>query len=276
MRSNCFSAFSLMAVCAGLLLGITSCNEGAPSDEGAQGLVEGEGNDWGVEPCRCYEEGLSDGEVELCRVGKRDPNFLNALKKCSENSARPISAIENAPVSGEYHFNRKTSMIHWTGKKVTGQHSGSINIRSGLFVFDSGRITGGEIVVEMATIQVTDLEGEDKSDLEGHLRGEDFFGVKEYPTATFAVSGSKLAAYGGVEVLGMLTIKGEQQLASATVNFTPGDAVVVTVKMSFDRTAFGIRYGSGSFFDDLGDRAINDQVDLKMLLVETFEARKGL
>lgn len=276
MRSNCFSAFSLMAICACLLLGITSCNEGAPSDEGAQGLVESEGNDWGVEPCRCYEEGLSESEVELCRVGKHDPYFLNALKKCSENGVRPVSAIENAPVSGEYNFNRKTSNIQWTGKKVTGEHSGSINIRSGLFIFDNGLITGGEIVVEMTTIQVTDLEGEGKSDLEGHLRDDDFFGVKEYPTATFTVSGSKLAAYGGVEVLGMLTIKGEQQLASATANFAPGDAVVLTVTMSFDRTAFGIRYGSGSFFDDLGDRAISDQVDLKILLVEEFEARKGL
>jgi polyisoprenoid-binding protein YceI len=58
--------------------------------------------------------------------------------------------------------------------------------------------------------------------------------------------------------------------------FAAGETVVATVKMKFDRTDFGIRYGSGSFFDDLGDQAINDEVVLKMLLVESFEDRKGL
>jgi polyisoprenoid-binding protein YceI len=264
---------------AAIAVVFTSCNSGDDSAE-----ASGDSNDsavgadanWAIEPCRCYEEGLREIEVERCREGKRDSNFLVALKKCSDKGITPTSAINNAPLDGEYRFDRKTSMIHWTGRKIAGEHSGSIKIRSGVFTMTGGTIIGGEIVVEMGTIQSGDLKGEDKTNLEGHLRSDDFFGTKEHPTATFALHSSKMAANGGVEVSGTLTIKGESQPAKALLHFAGGEAVVATVKMIFDRTDFGIRYGSGSFFDDLGDQTINDEVALKMLLVESFEDRKGL
>jgi polyisoprenoid-binding protein YceI len=268
---------SFLAFGAGMLVtGFTSCSDGGNAGESGAQQHESVDNDWGIDPCRCYEESVTASEIELCREAKHDPNFLSALKACSDKGITPTSAIANAPLDGEYHFDKKTSMIHWTGRKMTGEHSGSMKIRSGVFIMDGGKITGGEVVVEMGTLQCTDLKGEKKTDLESHLRADDFFGVKAHPTATFTVSSSKLAANGGVEVAGVLTVKGEQQPATASIHFAAGDAVVTTVKMSFDRTAFGIRYGSGTFFDDLGDRAINDQVELKMLLVEKFENRKGL
>jgi polyisoprenoid-binding protein YceI len=264
---------------AAIAVVFTSCSTGDDSAEASgdsNDSAVGAAADWAIVPCRCYEKGLREIEVERCREGKRDPNFLVELKKCSEKRMTPTSAINNVPLDGEYRFDRKTSMIHWTGRKIAGEHSGSIKIRSGAFTVTHGAIIGGEIVVEMGTIQSGDLKGEDKTNLEGHLRSDDFFGTKEHPTATFTLQKSKVDAGGGVEVSGMLTIKGESQPATALLYFAAGETVVATVKMIFDRTNFGIRYGSGSFFDDLGDRAINDEVTLKMLLVESFEDRKML
>ena len=76
------------------------------------------------------------------------------------------------------------SKVVWKGYKVTGSHEGTISIKSGSLVFDNEKLTGGEFVMDMTTIGATDLEGEYKGKLDGHLKSDDFFGVEKYPTAT--------------------------------------------------------------------------------------------
>ena len=72
----------------------------------------------------------------------------------------------------------------WKGYKVTGSHVGIITIKSGHLNFDKDILTGGSFEIDMSTITVTDLEGEYKGKLEGHLKSDDFFGVEKFPTAT--------------------------------------------------------------------------------------------
>ena len=40
-----------------------------------------------------------------------------------------------------------------------------------------------------------------------------------------------------------------------------------TAKITLDRTDFDVRYGSGSFFDNLGDKTIYDEFDRQVSLV---------
>ncbi|MBT8320298.1 MAG: YceI family protein, partial [Eudoraea sp.] len=76
------------------------------------------------------------------------------------------------------------STVTWKGYKVTGSHYGNINLNSGSLSFDGDKLVGGEFVVDMSSLISTDLEGEYKGKLEGHLKSDDFFGVEKHPTST--------------------------------------------------------------------------------------------
>lgn len=155
------------------------------------------------------------------------------------------------------------STINWVGKKVTGEHSGTLNLSEGYLVFDNNNITGGEFVVDMTSLQVTDLEaGKGKEKLEGHLNSDDFFGVKDHKTAKLVVTKAKKTDK-GFKIAGDLTIKGKTNPIEfdLTVN---GDSASTTLKV--DRTKYDIKYGSGSFFDNLGDKAISDEFELAVNL----------
>ena len=157
----------------------------------------------------------------------------------------------------------KSSTINWVGKKVTGQHTGTIDLKSGYLEMDGKTVTGGMFVVDMTTLTVTDLEaGKGKEKLEGHLNSDDFFGVADHPNATLKINKGTLS--GNTHTLsGDLTVKGTTQPITfdLVMNGSTGTAKVV-----IDRTKFGIRYGSGSFFDNLGDKAIYDDFELDITL----------
>jgi polyisoprenoid-binding protein YceI len=153
----------------------------------------------------------------------------------------------------------ENSTVTWKGYKVTGSHYGTVALQSGHLVFDEGKLTGGEFVVDMTTIVTDDLEGEYKGKLEGHLKSDDFFGVEKYPTAKLVFTKVKSTGKNSYEVTGDLTVKGK----SAPVTFEMsiyGNKATANVKI--DRTIYDIRYGSTAFFDDLKDKAIYDEFDL--------------
>ena len=153
----------------------------------------------------------------------------------------------------------ENSTVTWKGYKVTGSHYGTVALQSGNLVFDEGKLTGGEFVVDMTTIVTDDLEGEYKGKLEGHLKSDDFFGVEKHPTAKLVFTKVKSTGKNSYEVTGDLTVKGK----SAPVTFEMsiyGNKATANVKI--DRTIYDIRYGSTAFFDDLKDKAIYDEFDL--------------
>lgn len=170
-------------------------------------------------------------------------------------SAFNIASIEKVEV--------KKSSITWLGKKVTGQHEGTIALKSGYFMMDGESITGGEFVIDMTSIAVTDLKpGKGKEDLEGHLKSDDFFGVNNHPTATMVI---KRAARTGNKytVTADVTIKN----ITNSINFDmTRDGSNMTANVTIDRSKFDVRYGSGSFFDNLGDKTIYDDFDLTVNL----------
>lgn len=156
----------------------------------------------------------------------------------------------------------KESTITWKGKKILGSHTGTIDLKSGYLEMDGDALIGGEFIVDMTTLVCEDLEGEMKGKLEGHLKSDDFFGIEKHPTATLTI---KEATKSGntYAVTGDLTIKGTTN--PVTFDLEMGESGART-SVKIDRTAYGIRYGSGDFFDSLGDNTISNNFELDVLL----------
>ncbi len=164
------------------------------------------------------------------------------------------------------------SSVEWYAEKVTGKHNGTIRLISGELANNHGKF-GGKFIMDMTSISCADLEGEYKNKLEGHLKSEDFFSVKNHPTATFeisnmtAINGAK-AGSPNFTVAGKMTIKGitKDVTFPASVSFS-GTNMVATADIVIDRSKFDVRYGSKSFFADIGDKAIYDEFTMKLKLV---------
>lgn len=157
-------------------------------------------------------------------------------------------------------INTKESNISWVGKKVTGQHSGTISFQDGVLNFKSGKLTGGNFTVNMNSITVTDLKaGEGKEKLEGHLKADDFFGTDKYPTSKLVIKNVKQKSANIYTVTADLTIKNVTKPVTFDLTVNKNSA---TTAFSIDRTKYGIEYKSGSIFDGLGDAAIYDDFEL--------------
>ncbi len=156
----------------------------------------------------------------------------------------------------------KESTIKWKGKKVLGSHNGTIDLQSGYFEMEGDQLVGGKFVVDMTSISNEDLTGDNRAKLEGHLKSDDFFGVSDHPTATLVINSATKNA-DGYMVNGDITIKGTMLPITFDMDMANGMA---TTGLKIDRTKFGVRYGSGSFFDNLGDNTISDNFELDIIL----------
>lgn len=156
-----------------------------------------------------------------------------------------------------------TSAIEWLGKKVTGQHNGTVNFKEGALVFKGKVLKGGSFTVDMNSLTATDLQGEYQGKLNGHLKADDFFGTAKFPTATlvFKKIGSK--AKDVYTVTADLTIKGITKPVTFDMTVNGNTA---TTTFNVDRTKYGIQYNSKSIFSSIGDKAINDEFELKVTL----------
>ena len=153
----------------------------------------------------------------------------------------------------------ETSSVTWKGYKVTGSHMGNIALKQGSLEFKDGKLVGGEFTIDMTTVENTDMEGEYKTKLEGHLKSDDFFGVATYPTAKLVFNKVKSTGKNSYEVTGDLTIKNKTNPVTFDISIYGNKA---TANVKIDRTKFDVRYGSTSFFDDLQYKAIYDEFDL--------------
>ncbi len=158
------------------------------------------------------------------------------------------------------------SKIKWTGKKIIGNsHNGEIKLKSGVMEVKNDQIIKGNFVVDMNTITDLDLEDKTYNDkLVGHLKSDDFFGVANYPTATFSVKKSTKFVNNKATVTGNITIKGTTKEITAVVVRSDDK---YTTRLEVDRSQFDVRYGSNSFFDNLGDKAIDNIFVLDITLV---------
>lgn len=155
------------------------------------------------------------------------------------------------------------STIIWNAKKVTGEHSGTINLKEGNLIFKGGKIAGGNFTVDMTSLAGTDVSGDWKAKLEGHLKSDDFFGTEKFPTSTLVFKKIAAKSAGVYTVTADLTIKGITN--PVTFDLATKDNTA-SAKVTIDRTKYGIKYNSKSFFDSIGDKAIYDNFDLTVNL----------
>ncbi|MCW2118543.1 YceI family protein [Flavobacterium sp. 7A] len=156
------------------------------------------------------------------------------------------------------------SNIIWTGKKITGQHEGTIKFKDGSIIFKDNKVIGGNFVADMTSLNNTDQTGSSKAKLEGHLKSDDFFGVYNFDTALLVFKTVTDKGNNMYTIIANLTIKGQTHPIIFDLALNGNTA---TANLSVDRTKYDIRYGSGSFFDDLGDKTIYDEFELKVNLV---------
>ncbi len=161
------------------------------------------------------------------------------------------------------------SILMWTGYKVLGQHAGTLPLESGALTFDAnGNLTGGSIDIAMSEMTVTDLEGEMAAKLQGHLMSPDFFDTANHPQAnikiTKVISRGKAGEY---KIIADLTIKGiTKQIKFNAVTIDRAGKLFFEADITIDRSEFDVQYGSGSFFEALGDNTIYDEFDVKVIL----------
>lgn len=163
-----------------------------------------------------------------------------------------------------YIVNTSKSELKWTGKKIIGSHHGSIDLTEGSFELKSNKITDGVFVIDMTSISNEDLEEGSKERLVGHLESDDFFSVDKHPTAILKLKSSTPLVNGNATIKGELTIKGQTHPIEFEGNKT-GNVFKATIAV--DRTKYGIRYGSGKFFDNLGNNMIDDNFTLDVTMV---------
>lgn len=169
----------------------------------------------------------------------------------------------------KFQIQNTASTVNWTGKKILGLHTGNINIESGFLDIVNGLITGGEINMDMTSIVITDIEDiKTKNDFLAHLQNDDFFSVDKFKTARLEITGSKPAGNNILTIGGNLTIKDITHPVSFDAKveiFT--DHLYSLGEIVIDRAMYNIRYGSGKFIGNLGDKLIYDDFDLQFKLV---------
>ncbi len=178
--------------------------------------------------------------------------------------AAPTKVLKIKPAESE---------LLWTGKKVTGAHNGAIKIKDGSLKLSADKVVGGTINIDMSTISVADItDPKTNEKLLGHLKSDDFFSVDKNKTAKFEIKkvepiANAPAGKANATVSGDLTIKGTTKpLSFPAVLEVTKDSVKATGTAEVDRTLYGVKYGSGKFFENLGDKAIDDKfkIDLKV------------
>jgi polyisoprenoid-binding protein YceI len=192
--------------------------------------------------------------------------MLTVLASCNLNTSQSESTNDNVQQASDasYTINPDQSIIVWTGREVTtSKHFGNIYLASGQFEVKSGLISSGEFVVDMTTIDNQDLPEERRGRLEAHLKSDDFFSVESHPTALLSILSSESVADGKWLVSGELTIKTfthpvEFEMLNSNDSWK--------ANLVFDRSKYEVKFRSGTFFENLGDKLIYDDIELAINL----------
>ena len=164
----------------------------------------------------------------------------------------------------------QASNLQWEAKKVVGAaHQGTLTFSSGEFTYKNNELIGASFVVDMNTLTVTDegMDAKGKAKLEEHLKSDDFFAVKKFPSATLVLK-KVTKTKAGYKAEGDLTIKGITKPITVELLRTAVEGFASTVIIN--RTQYDVKYGSGSFFSNLGDKAIEDNFTIHTFVMPNF------
>lgn len=157
------------------------------------------------------------------------------------------------------------SDVNWWGYKIAkteaSSHNGKINLKSGNIVMKGNQVVGGTFVLDMTSINATDLSGEYQTKLNNHLKNGDFFEADKFPTATYTITSLKKNSdkVYNYSVNGNLTIKGKTNTVSfpAKIAYSKGVVSLVSDKFTFDRQKFDVAYQSS-----MQDVLVKNDIDM--------------
>ena len=193
------------------------------------------------------------------------------IVSCEKSPKKNIQTTLPKPTltlnSGDYTMDNDNSSIKWTGRELsTKSHYGSLQMKDGSISINTDGTVNGIIKIDMTTIDCEDLQGRSKASLERHLRSDDFFSVESHPIATLTFkseggigAGNKLAFNGDLEIKGIshpISFESEVKSVDPKVN--------ALIDMTFDRSKYNVRFRSGTFFQNLGDKLIYDDIELSV------------
>ena len=217
---------------------------------------------------------------KLERAGYRNVAILEGGLQAWQAAGFEVESSVPAPPpattrDGVYRIDAEKSVVEWSGRNINNRHHGRIAISGGEFVLANGRPLSGRFVLDMNTITNLDIQDEGwRGMLHRHLKSEDFFDVEHFPTAVFDLSGAAGIAGAtpgtpNVEITGKLTIKGTTHPLCFPAMVAPqGDGTLkAQAAIDFDRTLWGVCYGSGRLYERLGMHLVNDLISVELFIV---------
>ena len=188
--------------------------------------------------------------------------ILISIASCNTNTSQGDNTSTHGvkTLDNVYTLLTDQSSITWKGRELsTKVHYGTLNFVSGEFEVVDGLISNGQFVVDMTSINNQDMQGDRKARLEGHLKSDDFFSVETYQTATLSITSSKIISDGKWNVFGELTIKNYTHPVSFEMTRLEEAWSAILI---FDRSKYDVNFRSGTFFQNLGDKLIYDDIEL--------------
>ena len=174
---------------------------------------------------------------------------------CDNSKSKSKVSIEKTESiilpKGEYQIDKTKSVVRWIGRTPVKFHDGTIDIQEGNFSVDDNGILNGNIIIDMESINCTDLSGGGKKSLEEHLMNDDFFSVNKFKTSKINISSEMKPNNGLIDFKGSLEIKNISNPISfkSSINKTPEGKYTASSKLTFDRSMYNVKYKSKSFFD---------------------------
>lgn len=199
--------------------------------------------------------GCSDTKEDLTQKSNKKneetSNLKNKPTATNEGIKKEISAAE--------------SNVEWVGKKITGEHNGTVDISNGEIFIDKNEVTGGSFEIDFTTIKVIDIkDAESNAKLTNHLKSGDFFATDNHPKGKFEIISVNKVSGDKYNITGDLNIKGISKEISFPAEIKISDSkVTATADFEIDRTLWDIQYRSGKFFENLGDKLISDNFQIK-------------
>jgi polyisoprenoid-binding protein YceI len=189
--------------------------------------------------------------------------FITLLTSLSFASVAQKTDVEKIEID------LKQSKLEWTGKKLGGEHYGEILLASGYLTFTKNKLTGGTFEMDMTSITCVDITDQKSNKrLVDHLKSEDFFSVTRFPTSSFIITKVEPKSATEYLILGDLTIKGKTNPTTFTAKLNAvNNQTVAEAMLVFDRSKYDVKFGSQSFFENLGDKLVYDDVDMNVKLV---------
>ena len=179
-----------------------------------------------------------------------------------------LFAFATKPHIDNVRVNTENSTVKWIGSKVASSHEGTVNIQKGILMIDQGTLVGGQFSIDMNSLVCTDLSGEYKGKLEGHLKSDDFFNVEQFPLATITITKAIKGKGNSYKIVADLMIKGIIHPVTFSANIAiNGLNYLATAKIKIDRTKWDITFNSGNFFENLGDHLIKDEIEFDVYLL---------